>query len=120
VRVRSAGNAAEEALVIEEVVAGENVLDVKLLEEITGGNGDLAERFVGMIIGPLLKDFAGFREFLNVKIVESFFEFGNGRKRRRIGWRRGRGLCRGRGSEKKEHESGGRQDCVEAAHHQKP
>src|SRR5208337_765110 len=85
VRVRSAGNAAEEALVIEEVVAGENVLEIRLLEEIAGGKGDLAERFVGMIVGPFLKDIAGFREFLNVKTVESFFEFGNGRKRGRIG-----------------------------------
>jgi len=64
--IRSAYNASEEALVIEEIVAGEDVLKIELLEDIAGGNGDLSERLVGMIAGPFLKDVAGFRKLLYV------------------------------------------------------
>jgi len=55
------------------------VLEIKLLEEIAGSNGDLAEWLLGVSVGPFLKDFARFREFLYVEVVKTIFEFGDGR-----------------------------------------
>ena len=62
-RVGFALDAVQEPLFIQEEIAGEHALTVKLLEEIAGRDGDLAERFLrDAAIPKSLKFFAGLLE----------------------------------------------------------
>ena len=98
--VGRAGDAAEETLVIEKVIAREHALEKKLFEEVAGGDGDLAKRLVGMLGGPFLKDFTGFGKLLLIKQTVTLLKFGNRTKGR------ARGMGRETGAKKEE----GRED----------
>ncbi len=75
--IGSAGDASEKALVIQEIIAGEHPLAVKLLEQIAGRDGDLAEGLRRVFLRPLLKNRARFGEFLFVEKVVAIFQFRN-------------------------------------------
>ena len=81
-----ARNAAEKALVIEEVVAGQDLLQEELLKKITSGQGDLAEWLGWVLRGPFLEEIARFVKLLFVQKVITLFEFGNRRESRARGF----------------------------------
>src|ERR1700674_20871 len=68
----------QESLLIQEKIAGEHILTVKLLEEITGREGDLAKGFFGMLGFPIVKFFARFRKVLRVEGMKSRRELRHG------------------------------------------
>ncbi len=106
-RIGFAFDTLEKTLFIQEKVAGENALAVKLFEKIACGDRHLRKWFGGMGIGPGRKGRAGFGKMLRVKERETFAEFGDGGK---SGRQRGRGIiCSPRGSRCKQGESGERQ-----------
>src|SRR5208283_4128112 len=51
--IRNSRDAAEKALVIQEVIAGEDLLVVKLFKKVAGRDGNLAERLGGILLRPL-------------------------------------------------------------------
>src|SRR5882757_449205 len=82
IRIRCAGDAAEEALVIQEIIAGEYSLAVELFEQIAGGNGNLAEGFCWILCRPFFKNYASFGEFLFIEKLVSVFQLGHGTESR--------------------------------------
>src|ERR1700739_2151350 len=60
------GDAAEEALIVEKIIAGEDVLEEEFLEKITGSEGNVAEGLGGILLHPFLEHAARFGELLLV------------------------------------------------------
>ena len=73
-------NSVQKSFLVEEEIAREHALAEKLLEEITGRNGNLAKRLVGMLQFPIVKFFPRFREVLGVERMKSSREFRDGSK----------------------------------------
>ncbi len=61
----------QESFLVQEKIAGEHTLTVKLLKEITGRDGDLAKGFFGMLGLPSVKFFARFHKVLQVEGMKS-------------------------------------------------
>ena len=68
-------NAVQESFFIQEKIAGENILAIKLLKEVAGGHSNFAEWLVRMLRFPAGKLFASFCEVLNVQGAKPRSEF---------------------------------------------
>ena len=78
-------NSAEKSLVVQEEVAGQDALAVKLLEKIARRDGYVTEGIVRVLFLPAEKCLAGLGKFLLVKKMKSGLQLRHGDERRAIG-----------------------------------
>ncbi len=71
-RIGSAFDTAYKALVVEEILAGEDPLQEEFLEQITGSERNLAKGLIRIGRGPLLKNLASVRKFLLIEKLVAF------------------------------------------------